>query len=70
VTDLPIWVVYDHPSDLPDHYVARLWRGAQTTSVAIIDTDLERLRETLERMGLVHLDRMEGDDPAILETWL
>lgn len=70
MTDLPVWVVYDHPSDCPDYYVARLWQGETATGVAIIDRDLERLRDTLEEMGLVHLDRMEGDDPVILETWL
>jgi hypothetical protein len=70
VTDLSIWVVYDHPSDFPDHYVARLWEGETPTSVVLIHRDLERLRERLERLGLVHLDRMEGDDPVVLETWL
>jgi len=69
VTGLAIWVVYNHPRDRPD-YVARLWQHGTATGVAIIDRDLKRLRETLEGMGLVHLDRMEGDDPMILETWL
>ena len=70
MTDFAVWVVYDHPRDQPDYYVARLWRGETPTDMALIDADLERLRDTLEQMGLVHLDRMEGDDPVILETWI
>lgn len=67
---IDIWVVYDHPTDFPDHYVARLWRGETPTTIGIIDRDLERLRDRLEGMGLVKLMPQEGDDPVILETWL
>lgn len=67
---LTIWVVYDHPSDWPNYFVARQWLGETATGNMLMDWDLERLRETLQRLGLVKLDRMEGDDPVILETWL
>lgn len=67
---LPIWVVYDHPSDWPTYFVARQWVGETATGNMMMDTDLERLRDKLEGLGLVHLDRMDGDDPVILETWL
>lgn len=67
---LPVWVVYDHPRDWPDYYVARCWMGEQPTGDMILSMDLDMLRSSLESRGLVHLDRMDGDDPAILETWL
>jgi hypothetical protein len=67
---LDIWVVYDHPLDWPDYFVARRWASETPTGDMILDKDLERLRAALEARGLVHLDRMEGDDPVILETWL
>lgn len=67
---LPIWVVYDHPNDFPNIYVARLWVGLRATEEFIVSPDLEGLRDVLIGRGLVKLDRMEGDDPAILETWL
>jgi hypothetical protein len=67
---LAIWVVYDHPRDWPNYFVARQWLGETATGNMILHTDLEQLRDMLEGLGLVHLDRMEGDDPVILETWL
>lgn len=70
MSDLLIWVVYDHPADLPDYYVARLWIGERASEVALLSPNLMALREVLTAKGLVHLDRTDADDPAILETWL
>jgi hypothetical protein len=69
---LPHFAVYDHPTDFPDHYVARMWLTRPSTAVHYVlkTKDLMRLRDTLEAFGLVHLDRMEADDPVILETWI
>lgn len=68
---LPVWVVYDHPQDFPDHFVARLWEGMDNTptaTVLVADT-LAELRDMLPP-DLNGLERMEGDDPTIVETWL
>lgn len=67
---LPVWVIYDHPLDYPDCFVARLWVGEVATGETIASTDIEVLRDAMERMGLVKLLPMQGDDPVILETWL
>lgn len=67
---LPIWVVYDHPSDYPNCYVARLFAGEQPTANVMICPDLEKLQNELINMGLVKMMPMPGDDPVILETWL
>ncbi len=68
---LSIWVVYDHPRDYPDCFVARCFIGEQPTPSIIVSTDLDRIRDVLEgEMGLVKLMRMPGDDPKIVETWL
>lgn len=67
---LPIWVVYDHPTDWPDHFVARLWVGERPTGDMLLAFDIEVIRQTLAEKGLTRLDRMEGDDPNIAETWL
>jgi hypothetical protein len=67
---LPIWVIYDHPKDYPNSYVARCFIYEQPTNSIIVADDLERLRDTMIEMGLVKLMRMPGDDPVILETWL
>jgi hypothetical protein len=67
---LPIWVVYDHPSDYPNCYVARLFSGEKPTATVMICPDLEKLQTELINMGLVKMMPMPGDDPVILETWL
>ena len=73
-TDMPIWVVYDHPKDYPHVFVARRWlvgkRGQRTTDIILIDDDIGRLRLALEGRGLIKLDRMPGDDPVVMETWV
>jgi hypothetical protein len=73
---LPMWVVYDHPSDYPNNYVARLWvwddeAGAYVaTDEQMVCPDLDVIRRQLHLRGLVKLDRQRGDDTVILETWL
>lgn len=67
---LSIWVVYDHPEDWPEYYVAREWIGDQPGNMVTLDRNLDRLRERLQRLGLVRLERMPEDEPHILETWL
>lgn len=70
MTGLSIWVVYDHPTDWPDYFVAREWIGEQPGNMVTLERDLDRLRDRLRRMGLTRLERNEEDDPVILETWL
>jgi len=71
---LSIWVVYDHPSDMPDYYVARRWevRGSHSgpTDDVLTAPTLGALRSFLVRFGLYRLDRNEGDDAKIVESWL
>lgn len=68
---LPLWVVYARPSDYPHHYVARLWdamTNVATSSVLTAPTlPLLRMRLPPE---LDRLERMAGDDPCIVESWL
>lgn len=75
-----MWVVYDHPRDHPDAYVARRWtavRGQPLATGDIIKSpDLEWVRRGvrghLELAGIspVRLDRQTNDEPQILEVWL
>lgn len=67
---LAIWVIYDHPTDWPNHFVARRWVDERPTEDMVLAFDLDRLREFLAEHGFVCLARMEGDDPKIVETWL
>lgn len=67
---LPIWVVYDHPDDMPGMYVARLWIGEEPTRQTMASPSLETVRWALRMQGLTCLAREAGDDPVIVETWL
>lgn len=71
---LPMWVIYDHPKDMPHVFVARRWlvnaRGQRATDLVLIDDDIERLRDQMEMRGLIKLDRHPDDDPVVLETWV
>jgi hypothetical protein len=70
---LPMFTVYDHPTDHPDFYVARLHLTIPEpapTTLAILHRDLGALRRELASYGLVALERDPSDDPCILETWL
>jgi hypothetical protein len=65
-----IWVIYDHPSDYPDYYVARKWVGDVATSDIIVSEWLEQLRMAMKRRYLRCLARHNSDDEVIVETWL
>jgi hypothetical protein len=70
---LPMWVIYDHPADYPDAYVARKWLTLpkqRPTNELLVATDLEVIRTELEARGLVCLARQDGDTPIIIETWI
>ena len=75
VSALQIWVVYEHPSDYPAHYVARRHDvgtdGSMPTRSICTSASLEGLRALLRAMGLRMLwPREARDDPVIVETWL
>ena len=69
---VPIFVVYDHPTDFPDHVVARLWitKPERPIHLVLRASAVEPLRDFLDACGLVHLSRSPDDDPTILETWI
>jgi hypothetical protein len=71
---LTMWVVYDHPSDMPEYFVARLWHIApgmpHPTMTSLASLDLETVRQHLRDKGLDPIPRVQGDDPVILECWL
>jgi hypothetical protein len=70
--DLLTWTIYDHPSDFPHAYVARPHsaRLANPLTVHFEHSQLEFVRAALAHMGLTCIPRAEGDDPAIVETWI
>lgn len=71
---LSMWVVYDHPRDRPADFIARRWAltgdSMEPTRDTCASPDLDRLRRWFMMLGYTRLDRSEGDDPRIVETWI
>lgn len=70
---LPMVVVYDHPADYPDAYVARIWemKGNLPTNTLIKKETLHEIREDIRSVGFMHyIQRAEEDDPVIVEAWI
>lgn len=70
---IPMAVIYDSPKDFPKMYLCRIWEGAgcHPTNTAMQKNSLEAMREDIQAAGfLIRFPRAEGDDPAILETWM
>lgn len=67
---LPMWVIYDHPTDFPDTFVARLHINDQPTPHVLACVSLDVLREHFAQQGLVKIDRHPSDPAVIVETWL
>jgi len=68
-----MWVVYDHPRDDPEHFVARRWvigpGFGQATNESVSAETLIEIRRLLPP-GLACLSRCEKDDPCIVEVWM
>jgi hypothetical protein len=67
------YVIYDHPSDYPQHFVLRCWyitdSGPRPDSNVILGRSVEDLQELIPP-DYTRLNRFEDDDPAILEVWI
>ncbi|MDO4439235.1 MAG: hypothetical protein Q4B86_07325 [Eubacteriales bacterium] len=65
-------VVYDHPIEYPDLYVARLF-GVRVgaTNIVMIDKSLRNLETKVKKSGFaIRLNEYEEDDEKILEVWV
>ena len=65
----PLIMVYDHPIDYPEKYVARLFNGKQATHIVALADTLEELREA-KPGRMARIKRQEKDPPKVAETWL
>lgn len=73
-TRLAAWIIYKHPSDFPDKFVARKFVLNKPTPQVIIANSAGDIRnfllETIPAKILTRYERIETDSPAILETWV
>lgn len=69
-TTIPIITVYDHPTDYPDKYVARVFDMDRPTNLAAIADTYEELLEAIPTQSMARMGRNPKDDPVIMETWI
>ena len=71
---LELWVVYDHPTDFPDCWVARKFEihpdESKPTKETIQRLSIKSLRDAMLDMALHVIPRSPGDDANIVEVWL
>lgn len=68
---LSMWVIYDHPKDFPDHFVARQWMiPDHPTSQIRLSPTLEPLHHYFGvTLGMVWMPRQPEDDIVIVGTY-
>jgi len=71
---MPVWIVLDHPPDVPERFTARLHiaqRGTmQPTKTALQSDRLDDLQDVFSAMSLTRIERTDDDDVFVLEWWL
>lgn len=70
---LHIWTIYDHPTDFPSGFIARLYtvtaEGGKPTSACYTGDTLDEVRAKIPQ-GLYNMGRQPEDDSKIVESWL
>ena len=75
ITGLPMYVLYDHPSDYPNHFVVRpalvaSKRGkAQFSRNGFLFDTIKEARDFIPK-GMVRIHRDPADDPVIVESYI
>jgi len=75
---LPMWTVYDHPTDYPDSFVARKYlitggEVAFATNEVVTAPSITAIRKAVQDVMpyvLTCLPRDDSDDSKIVECWL
>jgi hypothetical protein len=70
---LSLWTIFEKPLDHPDGFIARRFESTKGGVEATMDTvlgELQHIRDTFDRAGLIKLARDAADEPTIVETWV
>ena len=67
----PAIVIYDHPSDYPKHYVARVFDGDKPTDTIMLNESLGAIYDDIsDNTDMVFISRGPEDDPCIEGVWM
>ncbi len=72
---LKMYALYYKPSDYPDHYVLRGVTINPGYTVfdkepLMVEKEVEKIHEEMQKKGLIFLLRDEGDEPQILGSYI
>ena len=70
VKSIPLFVIYNNPSDFPGKYVCRLYDAAQAIKFATVSNTLEDARKTIPPGEYLRIPAEKWDDPVIAEIWI
>jgi hypothetical protein len=65
----PMITIYNHPSDYPKGYVARLWADSRATEYFALAGSLDEIRKAIPS-GMLQFSRRPEDDKCIEEVWI
>ena len=63
------WVIYDHPRDYRQGFIARKFVGIEPTQETI-KGELGEIRRVLAEAGFVKIPRDINDPTVVLESWI
>ena len=70
--EMPMYVIYQHPRDYPEHFVVRKFivqrRTVTATGEFSLWPNLNRARTAIPR-GMINITRHPDDEPQIVESW-
>ena len=68
---VPAIVIYDHPSDYPKHYVARVFDGDKPTDTIMLNKSLGSIYDDIsDNTDMIFISRGPEDDPCIEGVWM
>jgi hypothetical protein len=65
---MPFIVIYEHPIDYSENYVARLFDINKPTNIVILSNDLQTLRNKIPK-GMVKFNREKEENKTIVESY-
>lgn len=68
-----VYVIYDHPTDFPEHFVVRRWviddSGHRPMEIASLCDSITEARDEIPA-GLIRFPREPQEHPSIVESWI
>lgn len=69
------YVVFEKPTDFPEHYVCRIFHAVQGQPVPerepyMVVGDIKAIRDRMEELGFVVMERFGADKKQIVEVWM